>query len=126
MRAPRRSNGTPAAAYSCGSQPIPSPTVSRPPDSRSKDVIDLASSAGAVNSAQTVAVPSRIRSVWPATYASGSNGSCTAWYDGSSAGRVDGLCTAPYEVSNPPLAGYSMRWNVHRDAYCSSSARLAT
>ena len=62
----------------------------RPPDSRSKEVSDLASSAGAVNSAQTVAVPSRIRSVWPATYASGSNGSCTAWYDGSSAGVSTG------------------------------------
>lgn len=105
MRAPRRSNGTPAAAYSWGSQPIPSPTVSRPPDSRSRDVIDLASSAGAVNGAQTVAVPSPIRSVWPATYASGTNGSCTARYDASSAGRVDGLCTAPYDGSSPPSAG---------------------
>jgi hypothetical protein len=85
MRAPRRSKGTPAAAYSCGSQPIPSPTVSRPPDSTSSDVSVFASSAGAVNGAQTVAVPTPIRLVCPATCASETNGSSTARYDGSSA-----------------------------------------
>ncbi len=63
MRAPRRSKGTPAAAYSSGIQPIPRPTFSRPPDSTSSDVSAFASSAGAVNGAQMVAVPSRIRSV---------------------------------------------------------------
>lgn len=37
--------------------------------------MDFASSAGAVNGAQTVAVPSPIRSVQPATSASGRSGS---------------------------------------------------
>ena len=51
--------------------------MSRPPDSTSSDVSVFASSAGAVNGAQMVAVPSRIRSVCPATCASGTTGSST-------------------------------------------------
>ena len=63
MRAPRRAYGTPAAVCSSGSQPIPRPTVSRPPHRTSSDARDLARTAGAVNGAQMVAVPSRMRSV---------------------------------------------------------------
>ena len=109
MRSPRRSNGTPAAAYSCGIQPIPSPTVSRPPETTSSDVSVFASSAGAVNGAQMVAVPSRIRSVTAATSASGTTGSSTD------------SCAGPR--SSP--TGLRTRWKVHSDAYPSASARRA-
>ena len=79
VRRARLRRRTPAAASR-----IPSPAVSRPPDSTSSDVSAFASSAGAVKGAQRVAVPSPIRSVCPATCASATIGSCTARCDGSS------------------------------------------
>lgn len=109
-RAPRLANGTPAASYSSRSQPMPRPTVSRPPDSTSREAVALARRAGGTNGAQTVAVPSPIRRVQAAANARVTTGSSTARWAGSS--------------SLP--TGCSTRWKAHRWAYPRSSARRAT
>ena len=110
MRAPRPASGTPTATSSSGSHPLPSPTVTRPPLSTSSEAKALASSTGAENGAQTVAVPSPIRRVQAATKASGTTGSST---DRCVTGR-----------SRP--TGCSTRWKVGAEAYPRSSARPAT
>ena len=73
---------------------MPTPTVSRPPDTTSSEAIVEASRAGAVNGAHTVAVPRPIRSVWPAATARATTGSSTRRCDGPSR----------------PSAGQSVRW----------------
>ena len=62
-----------------------------------------------MNGAQMVAVPSRIRSVCPATCASATTGSSTD------------SCAGP----SAPATGESTRWKAQNDAYPSSSARRA-
>ena len=65
-RAPRRSNGAPAASYSCFDQPSPRPRSRRPPDTASRVAVCLASRIGENHGMFRTATPSRIRLVWAA------------------------------------------------------------
>ena len=84
---------------SSGSQPLPMPRSSRPPDSTSTVAACLASSSGDANGWQTVATPSRIEDVAAARNPSETSGSSTLRYTGA--------------IRDP--AGISSRWNVHSD-----------
>jgi hypothetical protein len=96
---------------------MPSPTVSRPEARWSSVAIALARSAGGVNGAHSVAVPSPMRVVCEATCASGRTASWTAAYDGSSTGLVPGFSTGlPAASVGVAASGWSTRWKVHSEA----------
>ena len=73
----RSSIGTPTASNSSGSQPEPSPSVSRPPASTSSVAACLASTTGLRIGAAITAVPSRSVGEAAATKASQVSGSAT-------------------------------------------------
>ncbi len=72
---PRRSNGTPRASNSCRAQPDATPSTSRPPLSWFRFAAIRATSSGCRYGAIRTVVPSRIRSVTPASQDSVVNGS---------------------------------------------------
>src|SRR5690606_10160544 len=71
----RRSNGMPTASNSSRSQPTPTPSSTRPPDSESRSVTTLAVYTGLRCGTRQMPVPSRTRSVTPARNVSALSGS---------------------------------------------------
>lgn len=81
-RADVRAKATPAAAKFAVTYPAPSPSSSRPPERRSIVAAVLAVSTGFRSALSSTRVPTRIRSVTPATAATAASGShwgTTTW-----------------------------------------------
>ena len=74
--APRSANGTPSRANSASTWPAPTPTIARPPESRSSVVNALATSSGWWYGRATTWLSSRTDVVTPARNPSVVNG----WY----------------------------------------------
>ena len=70
IRAPRRRNGTPSDSYSPSCQPIPSPSLRRPPESTSISAACLATSTGSRCVSTSTFGCSATRLVWAASQAS--------------------------------------------------------
>ena len=115
---PRVWNGTPMASYSPGTYPTPMPTTRRPRESTSIVASSLARMTGFRNGRITMPVPSRMRSVVAAAYASTGMGSmsseCGGRGDGGSCGSISTGCS-PTQIESYPSAS----------AVCAISATLS-